>query len=199
MVNAPSYANLLWLPDEFSHDQITDIKSIWSYWKNALTANIDVFVPKRKPKKFLSPPWIDGEAIHTIRKKNFTRKKARCNNSDWQKYRQMRRDVKYCTWYPLRELPTWRTYLTTHLHSPNDFGTLLTNWPIVLPFLIQSPLTTKYSLHLIPRLKLSTTILPQSSTHVQSFLQISKPHYTCIIISVISSWIKKKSVMFYWS
>lgn len=74
------------LPDDFSEEQVIDINSIWSYWKNALSANVDAFIPKRKPKKFLSPPWIDGEATHAIRKKNFTRKKALCNNSDglWQ-------------------------------------------------------------------------------------------------------------------
>ena len=60
------------LPDEFSDDQIVDINSIWSYWKNALSANVDAIIPERKLKKFLSPPWTDGEAIHAIRKKNFT-------------------------------------------------------------------------------------------------------------------------------
>ena len=55
------------LPDEFSDDQTIDINSIWSYWKNALSGDVDAFILKRKPKKILSPPWIDGEAIHAIR------------------------------------------------------------------------------------------------------------------------------------
>ena len=75
----------------------TNIDVIWSEWLNDFLCKVDTFIPKRKPRKFVAPPWIDGEVTHAIRKKNSVRKKALRKNNDslWEKYRQLRRDVKY--------------------------------------------------------------------------------------------------------
>ena len=54
-------------------------------------------VPIPKPRKFVIPPWIDGEALHAIKKKQSLRKRALQKDSPslWEKYRQLRKDVKY--------------------------------------------------------------------------------------------------------
>lgn len=87
------------LPTSYDYDHIneTTIDVIWTEWLNEFLSKVDLCIPKRKPRKFVPPPWIDGEVTHAIRKKNSARKKALCKNSEtlWEKYRQHRREVKY--------------------------------------------------------------------------------------------------------
>lgn len=74
-----------------------DIKGDWETWKSAFLHKLEEFIPKRKPRNFIVPPWIDGEALHAIRKKNTLRKKALNKDSStlWEKFRQLRKEVKY--------------------------------------------------------------------------------------------------------
>ena len=71
------------------------IEGAWSTWKTAaFLQRIESFVPKRKTRKFITPPWIDGEALHAIRKKNSARKKAIQKDSYflWDKFRRLRKE-----------------------------------------------------------------------------------------------------------
>jgi hypothetical protein len=55
------------------------------------------FIPKRAVRKYLSPPWIDGEVTHAIRKKNTLHKRAKQKGSEviWERFHEKRREVKY--------------------------------------------------------------------------------------------------------
>ena len=72
------------------------IEENWNSWKSALFSQIEAFIPKRKPRKFLMPPWFDGD-VHAIHKKNTARKKAAKSNSSglWEKFRLLRKELKY--------------------------------------------------------------------------------------------------------
>ena len=73
------------------------IEKDWDAWKSALSIKLDSFIPKRKPRKFVVPPWIDGEVNHAIRKKNslWSRAKRNGNGAIWGTFREKSRDVKY--------------------------------------------------------------------------------------------------------
>ena len=62
-----------------------------------LVGAVDQSIPKSKLKRANSPPWIDGEIIHAIHKRNTLRRKAaKENNANlWEKFKQLRRDTKY--------------------------------------------------------------------------------------------------------
>ena len=198
MVYAPSYANLLYLMNLATIKSLTSIQSgpIWKmHYQQMLTP---LFLSGNRKNSSLHLGLMARQSTPFAKRTSQGRKLSATIVMGFGKSTVNWVETS-STWCALRGPPSWRTYLTTHFHIPSDFGTFLTDWPIVLPFLTQSPLTTKYSSHLIPRLKLSTIIWPQSSTHVQSFLQISTPHDTRTIISVKSSWIKRTFVMLYWS
>ena len=74
-----------------------DIEGNWVAWKTAFSKHIEMFIPIRKLRKFVTPPWIDGEALHAIKKKQSLRKRALQKDSPslWEKYRQLRKDVKF--------------------------------------------------------------------------------------------------------
>ena len=74
-----------------------DIEGSWSRWKKSFLSRIEAFIPRRKPRKFVTPPWVDGEVLHAIRKKNTVRKKAIQRDSSllWDKFRRLRQEVKY--------------------------------------------------------------------------------------------------------
>ena len=81
----------------FSGDDNINIEEDWASWKLAFLRRIEAFIPRRKPRQFTTPPWIDGETIHAIRKKNSLRKKALQKDSPslWEKFRVLRKEVKY--------------------------------------------------------------------------------------------------------
>ena len=78
-------------------DEDNTIEDDWLAWKSALFSKINHYIPKLKPRKFVTPPWIDGEVRHAIRKKNSLLKKAKQkdNNDIWKKFREKRKEVKY--------------------------------------------------------------------------------------------------------
>ena len=78
-------------------DEHNTIEDDWLAWKSALFSKINHYIPKLKPHKFVTPPWIDGEVRHAIKKKNSLLKKAKQkdNNDIWEKFREKRKEVKY--------------------------------------------------------------------------------------------------------
>ena len=78
-------------------DEDNTIEDDWLTWKSALFSKINHYIPKLKPHKFVTPPWIDGEVRHAIKKKNSLLKKAKQkdNNDIWEKFREKRKEVKY--------------------------------------------------------------------------------------------------------
>ena len=52
----------------------TDININWLQWKDAFMAGVSDFIPTKKIKGKNSPPWINAEIIHRIKKKEADRK-----------------------------------------------------------------------------------------------------------------------------
>ena len=78
-------------------DNDSNINDDWSSWKTFLFDKLGSFIPKCITRKFISPPWIDGEVTHVIRKKNRLHKRAKQKGSvvTWERFRKKRREVKY--------------------------------------------------------------------------------------------------------
>jgi hypothetical protein len=51
-------------------DTDNDVEHNWTSWKTQLFSKLNAFIPKRKPRKFITPPWIDGEVTHALRQNN---------------------------------------------------------------------------------------------------------------------------------
>lgn len=59
---------------------------------------VDKCIPKSKLKRANSPPWIDGEVIHSINKRDSLKRKAAKEKSNvnlWEKVKQSRKQTKY--------------------------------------------------------------------------------------------------------
>jgi hypothetical protein len=74
----------------------TDVNVSWSQWKEKYLAAIRDFVPMRKIKGKNSPPWITGDILHMIKKKESVRRKLRTSSSVYliAKFKQLRFTVK---------------------------------------------------------------------------------------------------------
>jgi hypothetical protein len=46
-----------------------DVNEAWLEWKEKFVAALREFIPTKKIKGKLSPPWITGDILHVIRKK----------------------------------------------------------------------------------------------------------------------------------
>ena len=84
-------------PPENYLDNDSNIDDDWVSWKTFLFDKLGTFIPKRIPRKFVSPPWIDGEVTYAIRKKNSLHKRTKQKGSMiiWERFREKRREVKY--------------------------------------------------------------------------------------------------------
>ena len=79
-------------PLENYMDEDNTIEDNWLAWKSVLFSKINLYIPKLKPRKFVTPLWIDGEVKHAIKKKNSLLKKAKKKVDDiWGKFREKRR------------------------------------------------------------------------------------------------------------
>lgn len=65
----------------FNTISTNDISEHWSCWKDLFLAAVDEHVPTKIIKDTNSPPWVDGEVRHFIRKKYSILKKYRQNRS----------------------------------------------------------------------------------------------------------------------
>ena len=72
------------LDDPFENylNEDNTIEDDWAAWKSVLFSEINCYIPKLKPRKFVTPLWIDGEVNHAIRKKNSLLTKAKQKDND---------------------------------------------------------------------------------------------------------------------
>ena len=79
---------------ETSNDN--DVEHFWQFWKNAVLKVWDANVPHGYVRKGCSVQWINSEVKKIIKKRNRIFNKAKKSNkaSHWEKYRQLRREVK---------------------------------------------------------------------------------------------------------
>ena len=75
-------------------DENNTTKDGWAAWKSVLFSKINCYIPKLKPRKFVTPPWIDGKVTT---KKELTIQKGKTKDNDclWERFREKRREVKY--------------------------------------------------------------------------------------------------------
>ena len=69
----------------------------------------------------LSPPWIDGEVTHAIRKKNTLHKRAKQKGNvvTWERFREKRRKVKYLI--RSKRMAYLKSISNSHSSDPNRF------------------------------------------------------------------------------
>ncbi|XP_068695947.1 uncharacterized protein [Montipora foliosa] len=79
------------------HYSNNDIETFCSTWKQRFIEAGDKCIPKLRLKSANTSPWIDGEVIHSINKRNTLRRKAAKNNTTgvWERVKQLRRETKY--------------------------------------------------------------------------------------------------------
>ena len=73
-----------------------DINLNWLQWKDTFLAAVTDFIPTKRIKGRNTPPWINGEIIHTIRKKETVRQKLKRSptKSLNDKFKELRTKVK---------------------------------------------------------------------------------------------------------
>ena len=74
-----------------------NIDECWEQWKDAFLSIVTSFVPTKLVQDTNSPPWIDGEVRHLIRKKYTALKQYRKNKTSTRKIklRTLCQKVKY--------------------------------------------------------------------------------------------------------
>ena len=68
---------------------------IWSNWVNAFKSLISRYVKTKMVKRKRSPPWFDGEILHTLHMKDNIRKKHKLNQLFCNKLKELRSRVKH--------------------------------------------------------------------------------------------------------
>ena len=71
----------------FDVNNTSDIDELWSSWRDSFLTAVKDHIPTRTIKDTNSPPWIDNEVRHFIRKKYLALKKYRQNKSETRKRR----------------------------------------------------------------------------------------------------------------
>ena len=74
-----------------------DVNEHWSNWKDLFLTAVKEHIPIKTVGDKNSPPWIDGEVRHLIRKKYAALKKFRLNKSPERKLklRKLSQNIKY--------------------------------------------------------------------------------------------------------
>ncbi len=73
-----------------------DINIDWKHWKETFLSTVSKHIPKQKIRGRNSLPWINGDILHQIKKKESIRRKLKANPTLHlqEKYRKMRSEVK---------------------------------------------------------------------------------------------------------
>ena len=74
-----------------------NIDLAWTEWKDVFMSAVSDYIPTRKIKGRNTPPWISGEIIHILRKKETARLKLRkptASEQQRQKYKELRKKAK---------------------------------------------------------------------------------------------------------
>ena len=74
----------------------TNVNVAWLQWKAKFVCAVREFIPTRKIKGKSSPPWITGDIMYMIRKKESVRRKLKHSSSTYlsAKFKQLRSMVK---------------------------------------------------------------------------------------------------------
>ena len=74
-----------------------DVEADWQRWRDLLLGAAADHIPSKKVKRRNTPPRIDGEVKHLLKKKNTARRKAIAKSSAtaWETFRELRRQSKY--------------------------------------------------------------------------------------------------------
>ena len=75
---------------------ISNSVSCWSNWKSALLDITDANIPKHRIRDSNTPPWIDNEVRHLLKRKESARPAAKKHNSAFylEKFRILRKESK---------------------------------------------------------------------------------------------------------
>ncbi len=78
-------------------DPTQNINENWSNWVNAFKSLISRYVKTEMVKRKISPPWFNGEILHTLHMKDNIRKKHKLNQSELlcNKLKELRSRVKH--------------------------------------------------------------------------------------------------------
>ena len=52
-----------------------DVNITWNQWKDAFLNAVQDYIPTKNIKGHNNPPWINGDIVHALRKKESTRQK----------------------------------------------------------------------------------------------------------------------------
>jgi hypothetical protein len=77
---------------------VNNINQDWSLWKDTFLAAVTDFVPSKTIRKRNCPPWITGDILHLLRKKETVRKKLKSspqNNTLREKFKSLRARAKH--------------------------------------------------------------------------------------------------------
>ena len=76
--------------------QPDDINSSWLLWKDMFLAAVHDHIPSKKIKGRNSPPWMNGDIIYALRKKEAVRRKLRKSPTEAlkAKFKEMRANIK---------------------------------------------------------------------------------------------------------
>ena len=73
-----------------------DVNISWHQWKDAFLAAVQDYIPTKNIKGRNNPPWINGDIVHALRKKESARQKFLSSPTDFlrAKFRELRAKVK---------------------------------------------------------------------------------------------------------
>jgi hypothetical protein len=73
-----------------------DINTDWRNWKDVFLAAVSDYIPTKKLKGKNPLPWINGQILNIMKKKETVRQKLKKSSSSYlkEKYRQLRKQVK---------------------------------------------------------------------------------------------------------
>lgn len=69
------YAQPSWPSNLCSTINMDDVNITWNQWKDAFLNAVQDYIPTKNIKGHNNPPWINGDIVHALRKKESTRQK----------------------------------------------------------------------------------------------------------------------------
>ena len=86
----------------------SSVDTCWSNWKSALSDIIDANIPKARVRDSNTPPWIDKEVRHLLKRKESARRAAKKHNSAFylEKFRILSKESKALINRKLKEYHT---------------------------------------------------------------------------------------------
>ena len=79
-----------------STDSVSNINDDWTLWRGTFLATADNFIPKKTLKGRYHPPWLTGEILYMLKRKETLRRKLKRvkSSSLLEKYKNLHRKSK---------------------------------------------------------------------------------------------------------